>query len=202
MDTNTNAGNHRGKSLLISPWSSKVQGQAFCQREKTANYVALFPALALAWRLWAYRGLNIRGWWVFHPDPVGFAGGFTLPTHTHIQGMQQPAGPRRRTVAYAAAADPALIRIEHNGRLALFRVGRQHGSRAGIHAGIAACTEFRIEDHYLVRRHRVRYHISFVIHVFTVDLLSQESSYADLKTAMFFVVLCIRGKIRRFKPPA
>jgi hypothetical protein len=152
--------------------------------------------------LWTYRGLSIRGRWVFHPDAVGFTGGFTLPTHTHIQGMEQPAGPRHRAVSYAAATDPALIRIEHNGRFAFFRVGNQNGSRAGIHTGITADAELRIEDHYLVGRHRVRYHISFVIHIFYIDLLGKKSGNTDLKTAVFFVVLCICRKIRRLQPPA
>ena len=62
------------------------------------------------------------------------------------------------------ATKPAFIGIQYYGWLAFVWIGYQHIRPAHFYTIITAVTELRIYKYCLVWRHRVRYHIGFVIH--------------------------------------
>src|SRR5512137_2995021 len=56
----------------------------------------------------------------------------------------------------AAAAVPALIRMQNNWRTALIGIGNEHVHLAYIYARVASYAEFRIENYRRVRSRDVR----------------------------------------------
>jgi hypothetical protein len=81
-----------------------------------------------------------------------FAGGFVLPVspllHRPVEGHRAGAG----TIVDAAAAVPALIGVEDNGRFAFLRVRDINIYLADFYAVIAAVADLGVENDGLTRR--------------------------------------------------
>jgi hypothetical protein len=71
---------------------------------------------------------------IFHPDTEKLACFFALPPGALAQRMLHPDSARDGTMSDAAAAKPALIGIQHDRRLVLFRIGDQDIRAAHFYA--------------------------------------------------------------------
>jgi hypothetical protein len=116
---------------LNADWPGRLTLALVSQAKMIFATVACFTGKS------AYRRPVIRRRRILHPDAKGLAGSFAFPGHTEVHRMLQFNGSRRGAISHAAAAKPAFIGIERNGRLAFFGVGNQHSRAAGIHAGVA-----------------------------------------------------------------
>ena len=94
-----------------------------------------------------------------------FAGSFIFPADTHIKRMIELIGPAlNRTVGNTRPAEPTLIGIHHDRRIACYGVWHQHVAAADLHAGITADAFALVKRNALVRCCRIGYKIG-IIHI-------------------------------------
>jgi len=73
-----------------------------------------------------------------------------------------------RAIGHAAAAVPALIGVQDDGRLPFLGVGDENVNLANLNARIAAGALFRVDNDRGARRLHVRESINFVSHFFSL----------------------------------
>ena len=78
---------------------------------------------------------------------MDFSGLLVPPPGLQGQGPVELHGSGGGAVRGAAAAVPALLRMEDDGGLALHRVGDEHVDLTGLHAGVAADAFLRVDPH-------------------------------------------------------
>ena len=74
---------------------------------------------------------------------------FALPACALAQRMLHSDGSRTRAMSDTAAAEPAFVRIQHDGRFAFLRIGHQHIRAAYLDALQAAGTEIGVKQNCL-----------------------------------------------------
>ena len=79
--------------------------------------------------------------------------------------MEHLDSARQGALLHAAAAVPALLRVNDDGLFFLFRVGHHDVPRAHIDAPVAADADIRVKLHRFIRGGRVGYHICFIAHI-------------------------------------
>jgi hypothetical protein len=101
---------------------------------------------------------------IFHPDPEMFTGFLALPPDSLIQRMLHCYGARVRAMSHATAAKPAFIRVQHYGRLAVFRVGDKDIRSTDFDTLQAPAAQIGVKNYCFERRSRVRHPIRFFSH--------------------------------------
>ncbi len=92
------------------------------------------------------------------------AGLFVSPAWLQRQRPVELECARSRAVKCAAAAIPALVRVEDERRLTFRRVRDKHVDLAGLYAGVAPDAFFRIDPDRHARCLYIRHRINLVIH--------------------------------------
>jgi hypothetical protein len=98
---------------------------------------------------------------ILHPDPKVFAGLLSLPAHSLAERVLHPDSPCNRAVFDTIPAEPTLVRIQHNGRLSLFRIGDENVRAAYFHALMTGCAQLGIDDDAFAGRHRISNQVGF-----------------------------------------
>ena len=94
---------------------------------------------------------------------MDLAGGLILPVRPGLQRPIERDGSRPRTIIDTAAAIPALIRVQDQGRLALPGIRNIDIDLADFHTMIAAIAAFGIESDRLVGRGHIGQSFDFIL---------------------------------------
>jgi hypothetical protein len=88
---------------------------------------------------------------------------FILPVPAILKRPVERDGPGPWTIVDAAAAIPALLRVQDNRGFALFRMGNIYIYLADLDTMVAPVADYRIEQHRVVRRDDIGHRDDFFL---------------------------------------
>jgi hypothetical protein len=100
---------------------------------------------------------------------VDFSGGLVLPVSPLLQRPVKLESPRPGTIIDTAAAVPAFIRMQYDGRFAFLRVGHKYVYLADIYTGVTPIADIRIKDYRVIRCSYVRHGDYFFLRHFSLQ---------------------------------